>query len=182
MSVFEHSFTLIGLVLGLTLTHVLSELVRIVRAKGLKSLGVLTPLLAVFVILDVTTFWGIVWEMREELPSVWPVLGIGVVLCSLYYVSAAYVFPSADQDWLDLDTYYMQNRRMVLGIMLACFSIVVIISGLNAGIFLRDPISIAYLIILILTIAVPWRWASGIGLCALIGVDLLVFIPQFSGG
>jgi hypothetical protein len=41
MTVFEHSFTLIGLVLGLALADVRGGLVRIARTRGLKSLGAL---------------------------------------------------------------------------------------------------------------------------------------------
>lgn len=179
MSVFEHSFTLIGLILGLALTHVLSELVRIIRTQGIKSIGLLTPMLAVFVILDVTTFWGILWEMRDELPGVWPVLGIGIILCSLYYIGATYVFPDTNEEWSSLDGYYMKNRRVVLGIMLACFLILAMINGINAGIFLSDPIAKAYVVMLCLTLIAKWRWANVVGLTALIGVDLLAFIPTF---
>ncbi len=45
-----------GLVLGLALADVLSGFIRTVRARCLKMLGLLTPMLAIFVVLDVTTF------------------------------------------------------------------------------------------------------------------------------
>lgn len=86
MTVFEYSFTLIGLVLGLALTEVLGGLLRTARSRGVRSLGLLTPLLATFVVVDAAATWGFVYGTRSTFgESVWPVLGFGVVLSSLYY-------------------------------------------------------------------------------------------------
>ncbi len=56
MSVFEHSFSLIGLVLGLALVEVLGALIRTMKQRHTIKIGWLTPMLAIFVVLDTTTF------------------------------------------------------------------------------------------------------------------------------
>jgi hypothetical protein len=178
MTVFEHSFTLIGLVLGLALAHVLSALLTAIRTEGFKSLGLLTPLLAIFFIADTTTFWGILWEMRADLQSIWPVLGFGILLSSLYYIAAVLIFPQSRVHWPDLDTYYMRYRRLVLGIMFICFGMVVALGSWQKGtLFSADTVALTYFIVLAATIIVPWKWANAVGLSALIVVDVWAFTP-----
>lgn len=176
MNPFEHSFTLIALVLGLALTHVLSEFVRAVRTHGIRALGVLTPLLAIFAILDIATFWGILWEMRLDFRTVWPILGSSIILSSLYYIAASYVFPVPSKGTMDFDAYYMQYRRLILGIMLGCYTVVVLFASVGQGHYSNDPVTNAYLVALILTIIVPWRRLNAVGLVTLIIVDMMAFM------
>ena len=175
MTVFEHSFALIGLVLGLALAHVLTELVRAVRTHGFKLLGLLTPMLAIFVILDIGTWWGILWGMRDILPNIWPVLGTGLLISSLYYVAALLVFPESRDDWLDLDDYYMRHRRVVFGLMFLCFAVTTVLHSLLSNSLAVDIVAITYFIILGLTWLAPWRRANLIGLGALIAADVWAF-------
>jgi hypothetical protein len=176
MTLFEHSFTLIGLLLGLALAEVLAGLVRTARSRGVRALGVLTPLLAIFFVADVATFWGILWGLRSTLPdSIWPVLGVGTLLGGLYYIAATLVFPEARED--DLDAYYMKNRRLVLGLMLLCFVTVTGMTTVREGELATDMVGVAYTIVLFLTFLAPWRWANIAGLSALILVDIWAFFP-----
>ena len=178
MTIFEHSFTLIGLVLGLALADVLGGLVRTVRARGVRALGLLTPMLAVFVVADVTTFWGIVWGMRATLPeSIWPVLGFGILLSAMYYSAAALVFPDSQERWPDLDSYYMKHRRIVFGLMLLCFIMVLALWRALDRSFSPDAVAIAYTVFLALTLLAPWKWANILGLGILIVVDIWAFFP-----
>ena len=178
MTVFEHSFALIGLVLGLALAHVLTELVRAVRTHGFKLLGPLTPLLAVFVILDIGTWWGILWEMRSILPNIWPVLGTGLLISSLYYVATIFVFPESRDDWLDLDRYYLRYRRIVLGLIFLCYALTIMLRSLLQHELRMDGPGTAYAIVLALTWLAPWRRANIVGLTALIAVDVWAFFPS----
>jgi hypothetical protein len=183
MTIFEHSFTLIGLVLGLALAELLSGLVRTVRAQRFKALGLLTPMLATHIIFDITTFWAILWSIRSELPdSIWPVLGFGIALTCMYYVAASLVLPNSPSETTDYDAHYMKNRRIVLGITLACFIIVLLLRSLEAG-ELRgiDTIVISYVVVMTLTLLAPGRRANIAGLGALLVIDVLTFVPQLVG-
>ena len=120
MTVFEMVFSLVVLVLGLSLVEVLSGLARALHSRSEVHIGWLTPLLGVWVIGDVATFWGIAWEVRELLSSVWPSLGAGVVLTCVYYVAASMVFPRDVVAEPDLDAHFFDKKRAVIGLVLSC--------------------------------------------------------------
>lgn len=177
MTIFDHSFSLIALILGLALVEVLSSFMRAVRNRHETPIGVLTPMLAVFVIGDVTTYWGILWEVRLLLPSIWPTLGLGVLLSSIYYSAASFVFPDREEDWKNLDDYFMRTRRVVFGLILACFMMV-----LAAEIAVGRPFDqativedAAYVFLLMFTATAPWKWANILGLLGLNAVIAFSF-------
>lgn len=119
MDRFEFVFSLIGLLLGLSLVEVLHGLVKARKARLNTRIGWLTPMLGVFVMLHVTSFWGITWSLRELLPSsIWPTLGVGVLLSGAYYLSASAVFPTDPDQVEDLDGHYWQHKREVFAIIL----------------------------------------------------------------
>ena len=178
MSVFEHSFSLIGLVLGLALVEVLGALIRTMKQRHTIKIGWLTPLLAAFVVLDTTTFWGIVYENRDILPSIWPTLGLGVVLSAVYYAAASMVFPHQQDEWADLDAYFMRNKLLVLGLLLGTYLIVIAAQAFIGRTFSPSTtvLNTAYCALLLITALVPWRKACILGLAGLISVDLSAFI------
>lgn len=178
MTVFEHSFTLIGLVLGLALADVLGGLVRIARTRGLNAIGLLIPMTAIFIVADITTFWGILWDLRATMPeSAWPVLGFGIFLSSIYYCAATLALPNEPQNWPSLDAYYMKYRRPVLGAMLFCYLIVFALRIAMTGAFTSDPTAYAYMIALAFTLLAPGKVTNIVGLAALIAVDIWAFFP-----
>ena len=120
MTIFEMVFNLIGLVLGLALVAVLSGLAATVKARPGRAISWLTPLLGAWVVLDVSAFWGIAWEVRELLTSLWPSLLIGIILASVYYFAAALVFPDDLKTHPDLDAHYWAIKRQVIGLVLFC--------------------------------------------------------------
>ncbi len=105
-------------------------------------------MLAVFFILDVTTFWAILWNERTSLTSMSPTLGMGILLCSLYYFAGALVFPEAGEVWPDLDSYYMRHRRLVLALMLTCYVVVVTLLSIRAGKYWDDSAGTFYMLVL----------------------------------
>jgi hypothetical protein len=119
MTIFEMIFNLIGLVLGLALVEVLGGLARTIKLQRKESFGWLTPLLGGWVILDVSAFWGIAWEVRDLLTLLWPSLLIGVVLASVYYLAAALIFPHDFLKRAELDARYWRTKRAVIA---WCFS------------------------------------------------------------
>ena len=124
---------MIGLLLGLSLVEVLSGLVKARNARPATRIGWLTPLLGISVILHVTSFWGVTWSLRELLPpTIWQTLGAGVFLSGAYYLAASSVFPTNPEDHEDLDSYYWQHKREVLGIVL-CIAVAVQIIAYALG-------------------------------------------------
>lgn len=127
MSAFEYLFTLFGLLLGLILAQVLSGLVGILQIRHHAGphdkvevrLGWLTPMLGVFTILDVSSWWGNAWDVQGRIPFGYDTLFGGVILCSIYYFAASMVFPREPRLWPNLDDWFWLHRRQVLGCILA---------------------------------------------------------------
>lgn len=120
MSAFEFVFSLFGLLLGFSLVEVLGKLATSVKARPQIRLGWLTPLLSLFVLLDVTGFWSIVWGARDVLPAGYGVLVIGLVITGLYYFATSLIFPSNLEAGLDLDAWYFDHKATIYTILLAC--------------------------------------------------------------
>jgi hypothetical protein len=87
------------------------------------------------------------------------------------------VFPADDEEWADLDSYYMKHKTAILGLMLVSFAVFAALQismgrqssplgNLQGGI---------YLALLSFTVGVPWKWANAAGLVGLIALDVWVF-------
>lgn len=126
MTEFEFIFVLYALVLGLSLVSLLSgfglALERLFagnRDGDTFRLGWLTPLFAVFVLLDLMSFWIFAWAVRDYV-AINPATTLGVMaFAASYYLAARLVFPSEPDNFTDLDTHYFRVRRAVLGILIA---------------------------------------------------------------
>lgn len=119
MSPFEFVFSLFALLLGLSLAEVLGGLARTLKQWRTVRLGWLTPLLGLLVMLDLTSSWALAYSLRDSIPANFLTLVIGLFVTGLYYLAATLVFPDDASKWPDLDTYFFEHKRQVLGGMLA---------------------------------------------------------------
>ena len=115
MSAFEFYLSFYGLLLGLSVAEVASGLLNAVGARHRARLGKLTLLLAVFVFLDITSFWIYFWGIREHVTVNSLTMSGGLVVALTYYLSAGLVFPRNISEWPDLDEHYRLNKRLVTG-------------------------------------------------------------------
>jgi hypothetical protein len=128
MTPFEFVFSLLGLLLGFSLVEVLSGLVRTMKLSRLPGpdskravrIGWLTPLLGLFVLVDLTSFWNVAWRSRDLIPANLATLLLGLAVTGLYYFSASMVFPDKPEEWPDFDEWAERHKRQVLGGILAC--------------------------------------------------------------
>lgn len=136
MEAFNFAFSLFAIVLGLSLTEVLSGFARALRRRRVVHLGWLIPLLAIFVMLDLTSFWEWIWSGRRLINPGYGILLIGLIVSGLYYLAASIVFPSEFGDRADFDAHYLEHHRAVLGAILVCNLIttvpVIVIRGSEA--------------------------------------------------
>ncbi|PIW55929.1 MAG: hypothetical protein COW16_03515 [Sphingomonadales bacterium CG12_big_fil_rev_8_21_14_0_65_65_10] len=126
MTEFEFMFVLYALVLGLSVVELLSgfgaSLERLFKSEADETrfrIGWLTPLFAVFVLLDLMSFWVFAWVVRDFIAFGVPTLLGILAFAGSYYLAARLVFPSEPEDFRDLDTHYFRVRRVVLGILIA---------------------------------------------------------------
>ena len=115
MGAFEFYLAFYGLLLGLSVAEVASGLLDAIGARERIRLGCLTPLLAAFVFLDITSFWIYLWGIREHVTVDWTTMFGGLVVALTYYLAAGLVFPREVREWPDLDEYYRRNKRLVAG-------------------------------------------------------------------
>ncbi|HWC56891.1 MAG TPA: hypothetical protein VG434_07990 [Sphingomicrobium sp.] len=120
MDAFNFAFSLFAIILGLSLAKVLEGFARALKRRRVVHLGWLTPLLAVFVMLDLTSFWESGWAARRFVTPQYGDLLIGLFMTGLYYIAASLIFPGEFGDRDDFDEHYMAHRRQVLGAILIC--------------------------------------------------------------
>jgi len=123
MSDFEFIFALFGLLLGLSLAEVLTGFARAVewrlRPGSNVQIGWLTPLLGVFVLLDLLSFWQAAWLSRDLIAVSRHSLLAVMVFAGSYYLAASLVFPRGSDEGPDFDEHFFRVRRIVIGVMLA---------------------------------------------------------------
>jgi len=186
MSQFEFIFTLFGLLLGLSIVEVLGGLARAIEARlrpgATLRIGWLTPLLGVFVLLDLLSFWQAAWTTRDIIAVSGDSLMAVTVFASAYYLAAHLVFPREPADHAELDSHYFRVRRIVLGAMLALLAcqIAYYASVPQLAVALKSPLSIGLTIVLaalmIAAMLVRGRRASGIVMGALVARYLIVYL------
>ena len=158
MTQFEFLFFLYAFILGLAVVELLSgfgaSLERAfanTRGERQFRIGWLTPLFAVFVLLDLITFWLFAWIVRDDIElTARSVLGV-LTFASAYYLAARLVFPSDPEDFVDLDTHYFRVKKTVFGMMiglaLAQLTFIATIPELFAA--MTEPMSLVFLTIFI---------------------------------
>ena len=120
MTNFEFVFSLFTLLLGLALAELLSGFGTAFQSRRKVRVGWLTPLLGLFVALDVTSFWTLAWSVRDQVPASYFAMMCGLLVNGLYYLVAHTVFPKDHDEWPDYDAYYFAHRRWVLGGVALC--------------------------------------------------------------
>lgn len=133
MSPFELVFAVYGLLLGLSISEVLggfSRALKLKRGSRAVRIGWLTPLLGLLVMLDLTSFWVLAWNARDQIGADYPTLVGVLVMVGIYYLAATLIWPELPEEWPSFDDWYDKQKRMVIGGLLAAN----IVSWIGAGV------------------------------------------------
>ena len=140
MSDFEFFFSFYGLLLGLSVAELTGGFARLLHERQRVRFGWLTPLLAVFVALDLATFWVQAWRFFRGAPFNPALLLIGLAIAATFYIAASVTFPRVTAEGvetrIDLDDHFWAHRRVVFGCVLAANAMVWLLLGVLA---LADP-------------------------------------------
>ena len=164
MTIFEFVFSLYSLLFGLALAQVFGGFGNTLQERHKIRVGWLTPLLGLFVILDLTSFWEIGWQMRGLTRPYFLFLICCVLVAGIYYLAARLVFPRNFAEWPDFDDYYFRHKQWVYGGILLCN--LAAAAGLLAvhAAFMRSPIGslnfLTYFVLLIALLLVRTKRAS----------------------
>src|SRR5438045_551411 len=117
MTLFELTFGLTALILGLALTHLASNLYRLAKA-GRKVRWAPEPLLQTGLVLLVVVFvWVNQWETRGTTSIIYARELLQVLKLLALYIAAAACLPEVRDtgDGIDLYVHYDQTRRLSYG-------------------------------------------------------------------
>ena len=179
MTIFEFVFSLYSLLFGLALAQVFAGFGNTLQERHKIRVGWLTPLLGLFVIVDLTSFWEIGWELRDMSGRPYFLyLLAGVLLAGIYYLAARLVFPRDFVEWPDFDVYYFRHKQWVFGGILVCNLIAAAVLLAIGGRFMRAPLGfandLAYFVLLIALLALRDKRANIALLLAMLAKDAVV--------
>ncbi len=131
MSAFEFFFSFYGLLLGLSVAELVGGFARVLHEKRRIRFGWLTPLLALFVAIDIATFWNQAWVIFRGAPFNTFVLLVSLSIAATFYVAASVTFPRVSAEGgderINLDDHFWAHRRLVFGCVLAANLIVAVV-------------------------------------------------------
>jgi hypothetical protein len=73
-----------------------------------------TPLLALFVLLDLTSFWASAWLEFQTIQVSYGLLVLGMAVAASYNFAASQVLPQDPDAWPSLDDFYARHKRFVI--------------------------------------------------------------------
>ena len=120
MDNFSFVFSLFGLLMGLALAEVIGGFGSAIELRHKVRIGWLSPLLAVLIAFDLTSFWMVAWQVREAIPVNFLSLAAGLIIFGTYYLIAQLAFPDDLELWPDLDAYYFAHKQWLLGGIYVC--------------------------------------------------------------
>ena len=120
MSEFEFVFPLFALLVGLSMTEMLSGLAHALKSKRDVRVGWLTPLLGMLILINLAMFWQGSWDIRDQITATSGSFILLLVVGGAYFLAASLVFPSWGSEVRDLDEHFMDVRRVSLLAIAAC--------------------------------------------------------------
>ena len=115
MTDFEYLFALFGLLFGLIVAEVALRFADAIDSHRDRPMGILTPMLALLVLTDMTTYWLFLWGYRGSLHVSFTTVFSGIVLAMVYFLAASLVFPRDATRFAHLDDHYYARKRLVAG-------------------------------------------------------------------
>lgn len=117
MSQFDYAFSLFGLLLGFSLVEVLGGFAKAWNRGD--QVGFLVPMLGIVVMLDLISFWALLWLARGAIPVSTLSLFFGFAITAVYYFAAVSIFPERVANGY-YRAHYLGIRRKVALAVLAC--------------------------------------------------------------
>ncbi|QTC93076.1 hypothetical protein [Brevundimonas goettingensis] len=114
MDAFEFFFSFYGLLLGFSAAELVGGFTRLLHQRKDIRFGLLTPMLAIFVAIDIATFWNQAWVILRFAPYSFALLILGLFVAGIFYVAATLTFPRKLEPGQSMDDHFWSQRRIVL--------------------------------------------------------------------
>ena len=117
MSLFDFTFGLNAVILGLALTHLATSLHGLVLAGRRVRWAPEPLLLTAIIFLVIVSVWLFHWNLREIKQTTIGLMLLGVLKLLLPFLAATFVLPSrlSDEGAIDLYAHYDRTRRFTFG-------------------------------------------------------------------
>lgn len=113
MTPFQSYYSFFTLLIGLAVAAVARGFGTLWQTRQRTRVGYLTPLLAAFLLLDMSRFWLALWA-RQEIAPLGPVALASILCVTLPYVFVTtIIFPDDVAEWQSLDDYYDAHSRVI---------------------------------------------------------------------
>lgn len=121
MEAFAHIRTVIGIILGLGLTHLIKGTVQFVQHPGRKKPYYVHLLWVFYMFLMLIHFWW--WEFSLKLVTQWYFADYFFIICYIliYYVLCAILYPDDLKDYKGYEDYFYSRKKWFFGILAMCF-------------------------------------------------------------
>ena len=121
MSLFEFTFGLSAVILGLALTHMASSVHRLAMAGRRAKWAPEPVLLAGIILLVIVSVWLFQWDDRDRETTTIGLMVLLVVKLLLPFLAAAFVLPEAapEEGPVDLHAHYDRTRAFTFGALIA---------------------------------------------------------------
>ena len=130
LSAFEFFFSFYGLLLGLSVAELVGGFARVLHERERIRFGWLTPALALFVAIDIATFWNQAWVIFRGAPFNTFLLLVSLSIAATFYVAASVTFPRVSAEGtherVDLDAHFWAHRKLVFGCIMGANLIVAV--------------------------------------------------------
>jgi hypothetical protein len=130
LSAFEFFFSFYGLLLGLSVAELVGGFARVLHERERIRFGWLTPALALFVAIDIATFWNQAWVIFRGAPFNTFLLLLSLSIAATFYVAASVTFPRVSAEGaherVNLDAHFWAHRKLVFGCILGANLIVAV--------------------------------------------------------
>lgn len=115
MSPFDFLAIIIAIPMGLALVEIAQGMSTTLRRRHEIKVGVLTPLLSLYLLLIISNAWLSLWGAQEVLTVERATLFFGLLVSVVFYIAASFAVPDAPKTGSDLDDWFLANRKFSLG-------------------------------------------------------------------
>jgi hypothetical protein len=117
---FDYFVSFYSIVLGLSVVELLTGTARTIEGRMVVKTSRLTLGLALFVSLDISSYWLQAWALYRQAPLSMAVITHGLIAAGSYFIAAYLVFPRAQKlkRGESRDDHFWSTRRWVFGAVL----------------------------------------------------------------
>lgn len=119
--VFIHVRVIIGIILGLSISRLLTGIARIIQHPQRKNVYVVHLGWVFFMLLTVAHFWWYEFYLHQLVTWKFEAYLFVIFFASIHFLACAMLFPDSMEGYSGYEDYFMSRRTWLFGILIAIF-------------------------------------------------------------